>query len=768
MHESLVLTLGLVAGVSAHATSDPEPGCYRLESRAFDRPVVAEGGHGRHYGLGEAYASSLESTFYLRPVDPYAPRFVLKDGRGDYLTGSGTSVAGKTSPSAASVLHLQPLSNGSWALVNDTGDRLRVRTDLFAGHRLSLAAAADQTTEFRLRPAETCRDPWVEDEPALGTDAAVPLGDPEAPIVGIADVHNHLFSNLGFNGDLISGDAHHPLGALGALDDCGEEHGLGGLLDVVGGFQRNDFDGHHTRGYPDASHPAHDDYTHQQSYYRWLERAHRGGLRLMVMLATSNRGACVLNRASPDYDCDDMAAVDRQIDAAYALVDYIDLYHGGPGQGWFQIAESPTEARALIARGKLAVVLGIETAELFGCIAGRGCTEHEVEAALDTYRDRGIRYLFPVHAFDNEFGGTALFQEFYLIGNALRNGVYPEATGCTEAGAPAGTFSREISVESALELLGTVLTGVPGGTNYPPADEGHCNARGLTDLGRSLVLGAAERGMMIDIDHMSYRMVDDVLDIAETHDFPLSASHAYLADLRTRSSERERTAAQMQRMVALGGFVAPITHQNNDVRPLPDVVAGIADPCRGSSEDWVTSMLYIRGLTGTFGVPLGSDVNGIARLAAPRFGPDRCDGASAPLTYPFVLPGHLVPDGAFEPLVNGSVVYDFNTDGLANIGLLPDFVADMQLMGLPADALGRLYNSAEAFVRMWESAERAAERLRPDDPLAPPPVPTDPADPAEASDPANTPREPTDSGCAAISSALILVPRRRRGPRPPG
>jgi hypothetical protein len=27
---------------------------------------------------------------------------------------------------------------------------------------------------------------------------------------------------------------------------------------------------------------------HQQMYYRWLERAYRGGLRLMVMLAVNN------------------------------------------------------------------------------------------------------------------------------------------------------------------------------------------------------------------------------------------------------------------------------------------------------------------------------------------------------------------------------------------------------------------------------------------------------------------------------------------------
>lgn len=118
------------------------------------------------------------------------------------------------------------------------------------------------------------------------------------------------------------------------------------------------------------------------------------------------------------------------------------------------------------------------------------------------------------------------------------------------------------------------MSGVPGGTDYPPADEGRCDALGLTDLGRALMMGAAERGIMLDVHQMSYRMPDDALALAEQQDFPLSASHAYLADLRGNSSERERTGAQIQRMVALGGSIAPITHQSNDFRPLPDAVTG--------------------------------------------------------------------------------------------------------------------------------------------------------------------------------------------------
>ena len=74
-----------------------------------------------------------------------------------------------------------------------------------------------------------------------------------------------------------------------------------------------------------------------------------------------------MNGQKPAYDCDDMPAVDRQLAAAKPMEQYVDAQYGGPGQGWFRIAYSAAEARQIINSGKLAVVLGIEVDELFGC-----------------------------------------------------------------------------------------------------------------------------------------------------------------------------------------------------------------------------------------------------------------------------------------------------------------------------------------------------------------------------------------------------------------
>ncbi len=62
----------------------------------------------------------------------------------------------------------------------------------------------------------------------------------------------------------------------------------------------------------------------------------------------------------------------------------------------------------MINDGKLAVVLGIEASELFGCTEYQDapqCTLADVKAGLKV-REPGVSSLYPVHKFDNAFGGT--------------------------------------------------------------------------------------------------------------------------------------------------------------------------------------------------------------------------------------------------------------------------------------------------------------------------------------------------------------------------
>ncbi|HWI57295.1 MAG TPA: peptidase M19, partial [Bacillota bacterium] len=51
--------------------------------------------------------------------------------------------------------------------------------------------------------------------------------------------------------------------------------------------------------------------------------------------------------------------------------------------------------------------------------------------------------------------------------------------------------------------------------------------------------------------------------------------------------------------------------------------------------------------------------------------------------------------------------WDINLDGMAHYGLLPDFLQDLKNCGLDRDDLKPLFNSAEAYIRLWERCERA-------------------------------------------------------------
>ncbi len=137
------------------------PWCQRARNRrdrgdlsASSGVLEARSGATSPYGLAPVDSAPRSTRFYLRPVDPHAPRFFLKDGRGNILTASGATVFGAEKPSDRAVFILEALSNGAWALARDDGDRLRVRTELFLGHRLVVATFKDRATEFDLIPSE--------------------------------------------------------------------------------------------------------------------------------------------------------------------------------------------------------------------------------------------------------------------------------------------------------------------------------------------------------------------------------------------------------------------------------------------------------------------------------------------------------------------------------------------------------------------------------------------------------------------------------------
>jgi len=109
-------------------------------------------------------------------------------------------------------------------------------------------------------------------------------------------------------------------------------------------------------------------------------------------------------------------------------------------------------------------------------------------------------------------------------------------------------------------------------------------------------------------------------------------------------------------------------------------------------------------------VGFGSDLNGLAGMPRPRFGPFACghDGVPQSEKTRVAYPVRLHP-GMGDPLPAsqiGNRVFDMNVDGYAHVGMFPDFVAELRAIGLTEKDLEPLFNSAEAYIQLWERATR--------------------------------------------------------------
>ena len=104
------------------------------------------------------------------------------------------------------------------------------------------------------------------------------------------------------------------------------------------------------------------------------------------------------------------------------------------------------------------------------------------------------------------------------------------------------------------------------------------------------------------------------------------------------------------------------------------------------------------------------DLNGFAGGPRPRFGDEGCGADQVdPVTYPFT--SH---DGAitFSEPISGERVFDFNTEGMVHLGLLPEYIEDARKDAVSEDDLEPLFRSAEGYLRMWEKAEARGRALR--------------------------------------------------------
>jgi hypothetical protein len=421
---------------------------------------------------------------------------------------------------------------------------------------------------------------------------------------------------------------------------------------------------------------VHDTITHQQTYYMWLKRAWKAGERLVVAQTVEDAPLCKLEPRRA-HSCNETRTIKLEIQRLKKLERYVDAQSGGPGQGWFRIVRNPGQAQRVIARGKLAVIIGIESSDLFDCsefMDKPNCTRADVDRGIAQYKRLGVRSMFIAHWVDNAFAGAALEGgargSFIGILEALQTGEYFQTGPCPEPGQGEEVNTLGLPVlrflsqffPDAKRVLGLPIPDYPAGRQ--------CNAKGLTNLGRYLVRRMMANHMLIEVDHMSERARLAVLKMAEAHHYPLVSSHTDTGGFWTRSD--------LQRLYALGGFAT----------------ARLDDPAQLA--DTILKLRRDKSPSRYFGVGLGTDTGGFSELPGPP-----SDAAQNPLRYPF---HSYLGNVKFSRERSGERTYDLNTDGVAHYGLVPDLLADMQTEPRGAMAMRVLFRSAQAYLDTWSSA----------------------------------------------------------------
>jgi microsomal dipeptidase-like Zn-dependent dipeptidase len=523
--------------------------------------------------------------------------------------------------------------------------------------------------------------------------------------------------------------------------------------------------GYFTR-HGDAGAPGFDDYpsflsgAHQQMHVTQLHRAWQGGLRLMVALAVHNRGVEFL--VSPPRDAaptSDRDALEAQVCGMRRLA--------ALNADWMQIAYSPEEARDTILSGRMAVVLGAELDELGEL--GFPSIDEEVQYLWDL----GIRQVTPVHGMDNRLGGAAVFEPAYNSMNDLlhrgplnlgpadlarwapvffdvRNG------GCT-SGPLAGrrgdcvlfklSPTQERAAVARTVFSPFVRTAMLQQVQVPAyrAHSGHMNARGLSPDGRTYLVSLLSRGMLIGLEHMSQRTADEASALLAERQAPIFVSHAHFRGLAVQ--DRRRTTAEgflpnefdvsdrlVETVRTSGGAIGTFLYAN-PIETHPDVSAPFANDCAASSKGFAYNLLYVLHRMGGSGVGLASDFTFVP-MAGPRFGRNACWGLKdhwdarpdvGPLREQYrpdrqqdgvryeglVSPPsvRLGANAPLKPYTMGRRTFDFNVDGLAHYGLLPDLLQDLKNIGVGTREFEALFSSAEAYVATWERSARLSSDL---------------------------------------------------------
>ncbi|MDO9452069.1 MAG: hypothetical protein Q7J29_04345 [Stagnimonas sp.] len=686
-------------------------GCFVLKSAANKAYAVKDDDGG--YVASATTAAGAEPLF-VKPAALGKYFFYAKDA--SFIAADDADpVTSVSEPEDSVVWTVDQDTTGNFSIVSDTtGESLAVDDD----GTLVLAAAGSRSA-FTFEAASGCTN--YPEMPVSIIGQTYKGRGVDKPVIGYADAHTHMAmgselsdgsGNVGPSAaGIVYGQMFNRFGVPEALKNCQAFHGPNGILDgewIIGGTAPGT---HETAGWPTfVDWPRIPNFTHQAMYYKWVERSYVAGQRLMVNLGTNIEALCQfgsLTLGTKFADCNDMSIGIKQLKYAYAMQDYVDAQEGGPGKGWYRIVQSPAEARAVINEGKMAVVLGLEFSNIFGCgtksLLGIGevaqCTKADIDAGLEEVYKLGVRQLYLYHDINNALAGTGIFSGVVMdLLSLLQTGSFRDTYTCPadqnqwfmqDKGLPhfADFYTAGAVQEASLPLDNPLTNYVLQLTNgvlpvYPPGRQ--CNKRGLTDLGRYALQEAMKRGMVLDTDHASMLVKNEMIEIAQhqTPVYPLISVHGGHGGLSKQMAKD---------ILDLGGVIFPYNPNGVMAKSVLDELKTL----------WPEGRALAMGY--------GFDGNGFGGYPEPR-------GADRPqIQYPFKMfegPGWgaQFTQAGIKPITVGMLTipesgksWNADVDGTAHYGLMPDIVEELRLEG-GEEAVSAFYNSAEAYIQMWEKA----------------------------------------------------------------
>ncbi len=487
------------------------------------------------------------------------------------------------------------------------------------------------------------------------------------PVQGFVDLHSHLIAEDSFGGSWFWGRLEGNIDPAVVRCDGNfltKSHGatifpiLSEFIGLDTGWhlgQRRGYDNRRCRRIfgitipgtcpqPHFEHwPAQFSMAHQQMWQGWLQQAHQGGLQIMVVSLADSSFLCAVTPPNKRrFTCDEMSSVSRQ---ALHLRRFATTY-----SSWVGIAETPAQARALIASGKLALVLSVEVTKLFP--TGNPLTQ------LDDWRGLGIRSVQIAHHADNRFAGAAPLKKLM------------DTADLVEAISSIQTPINEIVCRNA---AGNVAS-CDGDQNL--------NERGLSFEGNALVQAMMDRGMILDVAHLSRRSFLDTYNLAMARGYPLLYSHTHMWDTTLGPDKHEKylKANEIPLIVNTGGMIGLRTGQEQTAT----YGTAVANTCPGSVRSFAQSLMY--AVDNGLNVGFGADLNGFIEQMKGRWW---CSADAAAI------------NAAGGPT-------EFQKKGLAHVGLLPELMADLRTVGLPQQYTDHLNRSAETFLQLWERSESLA------------------------------------------------------------